>query len=271
VTRLVPIDEIDPRACAALEGLVFDIDDTVTRAGRLERAAFDEMWRLSEAGLRLVAVTGRPLGWCDVIARHWPIDIAVAENGACWAHASGAHVSWGMFDGEAARASQRVLLDRVIAAVAHEMPEVALAEDQWARRCDIAFDVGEAKRVEGAELERLLGIIRAEGARVVVSSVHAHVIAGDYDKPRGVVRAVREVLGAGSDVAADPARWLFVGDSANDAAAFEWFPLSAGVANVRAWLDRLPLAPAYVARSDRGAGFAEIAQVVLERRARSGA
>ena len=43
---------------------------------------YDALWDLSDAGLRLVAVTGRPSGWGEVIARQWPIDGAVTENGA---------------------------------------------------------------------------------------------------------------------------------------------------------------------------------------------
>src|SRR5688500_16902633 len=82
LTDLRPIREIEPRACQALAGVVFDVDDTVTRAGTLEEAAYGALFRLREAGLRLIAVTGRPLGFAELMARMWPIDLAVGENGA---------------------------------------------------------------------------------------------------------------------------------------------------------------------------------------------
>ncbi|MFW5920333.1 MAG: HAD hydrolase family protein, partial [Polyangiales bacterium] len=82
--RVRPIDEMPAAVRDRIEGVVFDVDDTVTRDGRLERVAFDAMWRMHEGGLRLVALTGRPLGWCDVLARHWPVDVAIGENGAGW-------------------------------------------------------------------------------------------------------------------------------------------------------------------------------------------
>ena len=82
--RLRPLSELDAPACAGVEGVLFDVDDTVTKDGRLERVAYDALWALRDAGLRLVAVTGRPLGWVDVLARHWPVDLAIGENGAGW-------------------------------------------------------------------------------------------------------------------------------------------------------------------------------------------
>jgi hydroxymethylpyrimidine pyrophosphatase-like HAD family hydrolase len=87
--------------------------------------------------------------------------------------------------------------------------------------------------------------------------VHAHAIPGPWDKAKGVARALQEVLGIDLDTELD--RWVFVGDSGNDAAAFEVFPKSVGVANVRDHLDRLPTPPRYVTDSDRGLGFAELA------------
>jgi hydroxymethylpyrimidine pyrophosphatase-like HAD family hydrolase len=49
---------------------------------------------------------------------------------------------------------------------------------------------------------------------------------------------------------------VYVGDSPNDAAMFDFFELSVGVANMR----RFPgLKAAYVTRADAGAGFAELA------------
>lgn len=257
-----PLAELDRSRLAGCEAVVFDVDDTVTRHGLLEREAFDAMWSLAEAGLSLVAVTGRPLGWVDVLARHWPVRIAVGENGAGWVHRVGEDVAEGYFDGPEARAEQALLLGRVRARVAREMPGVRDASDQRARRCDLAFDVSERDHLAPEEVARLSALIAAEGARVLVSSVHCHVVPGAWDKASGVARAAEEVLGA----PLEPARTLFVGDSGNDAAAFAAFPLSVGVANVRGALARLPVPPGWVTAADRGRGFAELAAALLAAR-----
>jgi HAD superfamily hydrolase (TIGR01484 family) len=263
--RLVrPLRELDPAVCRNLAGVVFDIDDTITDHGRLTDGAYRALWDLSRAGLTLVAVTGRPLGWCDVFARQWPVAAAVGENGGGWIFRSGSAVVEGYFDDEAERGRQQARLAAIEQAARAAVPGLRLAGDQRLRRVDLAFDVGEEVRLAEASVARLLEVIHAAGARSLVSSVHAHAFFGAHDKATGAASAVKAVLGR--DLAAERERWLFVGDSGNDAAAFAWFPVSAGVANVRAHLGRLPVPPAFVADAERGAGFAEIAVTVLSAR-----
>lgn len=256
-----PITELDRRACREAVGIAFDIDDTVTRGGRLELEAFQALHGLAKAGLRLVAVTGRPLGWMDVVALHWPIDAAVGENGAGWLWRDAGLLREGYFDPEEKRMEYGALFELVRRRVKDELPHVREAIDQRARRCDLAFDVGETVRLSEGDIDILVGIIEGSGARCAVSSVHAHVIPGDWDKARGIVRAVADSLGV--DVETERSRWIYIGDSANDAAAFEWFPVSVGVANVRDHLPRLATPPRYITEADRGRGFAELADRVL--------
>jgi haloacid dehalogenase-like hydrolase len=263
--RLRPISEIEASACQALAGVVFDVDDTVTRGGTLEESAYSALFRLREAGLLLVAVTGRPLGFAELMARMWPIDLAVGENGAGWLQLCASGLRAGYYADAATRETHAAVLAKLRTTLATEAPWAQPADDSWARRCDIAYDVGERLQLPAARIEALRALIEGAGARCLVSSVHAHALLGDYDKATGVVQACREALGQhlGPDARE---RWLFVGDSGNDAAAFSYFPLSAGVANVREHLARLPTPPRYVSEADRGRGFAEIARVLTERR-----
>jgi len=258
------IAEFEPGAAQDLLGVVFDIDDTLTRDGRLEEPAYRALWRLRSQGLHLLAVTGRPLGFAEVIARTWPVDVAVGENGAGYISADARGLHSGFYAPEPLRAAHARLLGAVRARAAQELPQLQLADDSWARRCDVAWDIGERVEVPPEEITKLRTLIQAEGARCLVSSVHAHAIAGTYDKATGAVLAGREALGL--DLSASPSRWLFVGDSGNDAAAFAFFPLSAGVSNVRAHMASLPVPPRYVSEADRGRGFAEIAEQVLRAR-----
>lgn len=253
--------ELDP---TGVRGVIFDIDDTVTRNGVLEPDAYAAMHRLAGAGFELVAVTGRPLGWTDVIARLWPVRAAVGENGAGWAWVDEARLHEGYFCDEVERARQAALLEVIRREVMAAMPHVQTTNDHRHRRCDLAFDVGESVSLPRADIDALVTLIEGLGARSSVSTVHAHAVPGPWDKAEGVARALRDILGV--DLSQEIERWVFVGDSGNDAAAFERFPISVGVANVREHLDRLPVAPRYVTDGDRGHGFAEIASHLADHR-----
>jgi HAD superfamily hydrolase (TIGR01484 family) len=260
-----PLRDLDPDVCRNLAGVIFDIDDTITDHGQLTDGAYHALWNLARAGLTLVAVTGRPLGWCDVFARLWPVAMAIGENGGGWVYRAGTAVLEGYWDDAAARAQQQQQLAALEQAARAALPELRLAGDQRLRRVDLAFDVGEEVHLPAARIARLLEVIHGAGARSLVSSVHAHAFFGAHDKAAGAARAVDAVLGRALEQERE--RWLFVGDSGNDAAAFAYFPISAGVANVRAHLGRLPVPPAFVATAERGAGFTEIAEFVLAARA----
>ena len=134
---------LPPEDARGLVGLLFDLDDTVLSHGVLTREAYEAIWSLHDAGLRLVAVTGRPSGWGEVIARQWPIDGAVTENGAVHVVREGKGVAL-QFDGEASEvAERRARLERLVETVAKAMPQVKLADDVHARRSDVAWDIGE--------------------------------------------------------------------------------------------------------------------------------
>jgi HAD superfamily hydrolase (TIGR01484 family) len=259
-----PIDELESADAQHLLGVVFDVDDTLTRAGRVEAAAYDALWALRRAGLLLMAVTGRPLGFAELMARQWPIDVAVGENGAGYVRVTEHTLETGFYADETTRAAHALALARVRERVSREAPFARCTDDSWARRCDVTWDVGERVRLSAQQISELRAVIEGAGARCVVSSVHAHAMLGDYDKATGAVQAGRAALG--QDLHAERRRWLFVGDSGNDAAAFAHFPLSAGVANIRDHLHALPVPPHYVSRADRGLGFAEIAASLLARR-----
>jgi hydroxymethylpyrimidine pyrophosphatase-like HAD family hydrolase len=222
------------------------------------------MHRLVDAGFELIAVTGRPLGWTDVIARLWPVRAAVGENGAGWTWATPAGLCEGYFCSPPERETQARLLRMVRDEVSATMPHVQVTNDHRHRRCDLAFDVGESVSLPRADVDALVAIIEGLGARSSVSTVHAHAVPGPWDKARGVARALREALDVDLDSELD--RWVFVGDSGNDAAAFGRFPNSVGVANVVEHLDRLPTPPVFVTDSDRGAGFEELAAHLVDRR-----
>jgi len=257
--------ELAPVA-ARLRGIFCDVDDTLTHEGVLVPAAYEAIARATAAGLRVVAVTGRPAGWAEVFACTWPLAGAIAENGAFAVRRASdgkgvERMTWDDADTcHAQGAKLRALADDLV----RDIPGARLADDQWLRRCDVAFDIGETQQLPRPTVDAICARIRAAGARCITSSVHAHAFFGDHDKAAICARAARAWWDVDLDITRDD--WLFVGDSPNDQPCFAYFPVAAGVANVRRYLDRLAPPPAYVADAEGGYGFAEIVDVVLEAR-----
>src|SRR5262249_37297253 len=156
-----------------------DLDDTLLDHGRLTEPAYSSLFRLREAGLRLIACTGRPAGWADVIARQWPIDAAIAENGAiAFAREPAGDASrliridsLSVEERDRTRADLLGLASEILA----RFPEVALADDNGARVSDVTLDIGEHRRVPASVIEPMRAMAEARGVRTFLSSVHMHL------------------------------------------------------------------------------------------------
>ncbi len=259
-----PLAAMPPAVRAAVRGVCTDIDDTLTTHGRLTAEAYAALERLRAAGKRVIPITGRPAGWCDHIARMWPVDAVVGENGAFYMRydaASRRLVKRFLADDATRRANRArlaVIGERILAAV----PGCALASDQLYREADLAIDFCEdVPPLPRAAVDRIVALMQGEGMTAKVSSIHVNGWFGDYDKLGMTRTLLAEVFAA--DLDAERERWLFAGDSPNDSPLFAYFPNSVGVANVRAFADRIATLPAYVTVGEGGAGFAEIARALL--------
>jgi HAD superfamily hydrolase (TIGR01484 family) len=249
----------------AVRGLFFDIDDTLTTEGRLTAAAYAALERLHGAGLVVAPITGRPAGWCDHIARMWPVDGVIGENGAFYfAYDRAARRLVKRFrDDDATRAANRARLAAVRDRILREVPGAALASDQLYREVDLAIDFCEdVPPLPETVVDRIVAIMREAGMTAKVSSIHVNGWFGDYDK-LGMTKAFMAER-RGVDLDACRADYAFAGDSPNDAPMFAYFPHSVGVANVRRLAHRLEHAPAYVTDAAGGAGFAELAERLLQ-------
>ncbi|HKX37871.1 MAG TPA: HAD-IIB family hydrolase [Burkholderiales bacterium] len=255
-----PLAQLDPRVVAAL---LFDIDDTLTTEGRLTAAAYTALERLKAAGRRVVAVTGRPAGWCDHIARMWPVDAVVGENGAFYFAFGDGKLHKRFQESAGARAAKRQRLDAIARAILAAVPGCAIASDQPYRETDLAIDYCEdvpALPLEAAE--RIAALMREAGLTARVSSIHVNGWFGDYDKLAMTRTLFSERFGMDLD-ASNPSM-VFVGDSPNDAPMFGFFENSVGVANVRRFAGRLAAPPRFVTQAEAGAGFAELVYHLLK-------
>ncbi len=254
-----PLELLD---AAKVDALLVDIDDTLTTHGKLTAEAYAALERAHRAGLRVVPVTGRPAGWCDHIARMWPVDAVVGENGAFYFWFGDGRLNKRFMDDAATRSRKRSLLASLADDIFHQVPGTALASDQPYRETDLAIDFCEdVPALPLAAAERIAELMRAAGLTAKISSIHVNGWFGDYDKLTTTRLLFRERFALDLD-AANP-RVVFAGDSPNDAAMFAYFESSVGVANVRRFAD---LRPKFVTQAASGAGFAELAAHLLRGR-----
>ena len=263
-----PLAEFPADARRAVRGVLCDLDDTVTTGGRLTAEAYASIARLDERGIAVVLVTGRPAGWCDHIARMWPVAGVVGENGAFYfRYDAGSRRMKRVFAADrVARARNRERLAAIGRDIVREVPGCALAADQSYRETDLAVDYCEdVPRLPPAAVARIVQAMRAHGLTAKVSSIHVNGWFGNYDKLGMTLRLAGEEL----QIDPEPARQslVFVGDSPNDAPMFAYFAHSVGVANVREYSGCLPHQPRYVTLAPAGAGFSELAGHLLAARA----
>ena len=268
---MLPLSTLSGPAARAASVVFTDIDGTITDpAGRIPSSVFDAMERLGAAGLDVVPVTGRPAGWCDMVARTWPVRGVVGENGGLAFHRAGdaargpdARMIRTYAQDPATRAANRERLTRLADQVLDAVPGTALASDQPYREFDIAVDFCEdVERLPEADIDRIVALLEEAGCNVKVSDIHVNAWFGAFDKASMCQRFGQDVLGLDL-VGLDAGRAVYLGDSPNDAPLFAVFPMAIGVANVRDLAHRMQTLPAFVTEGRGCVGFVEAADRLI--------
>jgi HAD superfamily hydrolase (TIGR01484 family) len=266
-------------------GVFTDIDDTLTTHGAITIEAFQALADLKAAGLHVIPITGRPVGWAQPFAASWPVDAIVVENGAVALRmvesaAVAAYFAQNtskigvqpayllpkalskLYQQDAAtRADNLTRMTRIAQQVLAQVPTAVLSRDHAGRETDLAFDYKEFEDIPPVTVQAILALLKQAGMQTTVSSIHIHGCFGNFDKWTGAQWMVRELFQR--DLAAELDQWVFVGDSGNDQAMFQHFTHSVGVANIRQFESGLTHLPRYITPSERGAGFAEVADALL--------
>ncbi|MDO9359829.1 MAG: HAD family hydrolase [Polaromonas sp.] len=255
----------------AITGVFTDIDDTLTTEGAITADALQALADLKAAGLHVIPITGRPVGWSEPFALSWPVDAIVAENGAVALLSSekglspiaGGHrlLSKRYQQDEPTRLENYARMQQVAARVVREVPGAVISQDSPGRETDIAIDHSEFVHLPPAAIAQAVKIMQAEGMNATVSSIHINGWFGAHNKLEGARWIVRELFGR--DLGTEMANWVYVGDSTNDQLMFEAFSHSVGVANIRRFEAELSHKPRYITKGERGAGFAEVAAALL--------
>ena len=265
------------RADAGLAGILTDIDDTLTTEGAITPDALEALAALRAAGLHVIAITGRPAGWSEPFATTWPVDAIVAETGAVALLRTPQNTGqnslqpndgkrkqlskWYLQDAST-RAANHARMQQVALQILREVPGAQLARDSAGRETDIAIDHSEFTHLPPEGIAQVQEIMRAAGMTATVSSIHVNGWYGTHNKLVGARWILQAHAGRALDAELD--RWVYVGDSTNDQVMFAHFTHSVGVANIARFVPQLTHLPRYVTPAERGLGFAQVAQAVLE-------
>lgn len=255
--------DADPRLLSHVDIVLTDVDDTLTRHGKLSSSTLDAMARLMDAGIRVIPVTGGCAGWCDHIVRAWPVTAIIGESGAFRFRMSpggGLEQRFVRPLAELQEAQQRLL--RIAAQALERVPAAKLAADQPYRLADVAVDhAQDVGPLPAEQVAAVIEVFRNAGARARASSIHVNAWFGDHDKASMAARLLGEDLELSASAKAR--RVLFIGDAPNDESLFRAYPLSVGVANIKTHLETLAHAPRWLCDASHGEGFTEMANRLL--------
>ena len=247
--------------------ILTDIDDTLTTEGRLKSDAYEAMERLSNKGYKVIPVTGRCAGWCDHIARMWPVDGVVGENGAFFF--SYDHVNKKMNNlysqTEEERRENFKLLHEIKDTILRSVSGAAVASDQDYRITDLAIDFAEdVPKLPQHKIDEIVQIAEQNGAVAKISSIHVNCWIGNHNKLSTSLKILKESFGLNDAEIQNTA--IFIGDSPNDSTMFGFFKNSVGVANVIDLINCIENPPKYIATEFSGDGFIELADLIINKK-----
>lgn len=260
-SKLAPLADAD---LSSVEAVFTDVDGTLTLDGKITSTTLKAIEWLKAVGVPTVLVSGRPAGWGEAWVRQWPVAGAIMENGGVAFTWRDGRVHKRFAQGDDERLTARRHLEKQVRGALLHVKGAKLSIDAPYREVDLAIDYAEDVQLGHDAADRLEAFLTRRGVTAVRSSVHVNCWVGDFDKRWAVRRFLRLEWKRLLEV--EDRRWVYVGDSFNDAPMFEAFALSIGVANVRDVLDRLDAPPKYVTRAREARGFGEVADAIVRAR-----
>lgn len=252
----------DRQQAQAFQFLLTDLDGTLTQKGRVPSATYRALESLEARGVHVIAVTGRPAGWCEMMARWWPVSAVVGENGAFWFRLFDGHMKRHFVASQAERERNQIQLARIQEHILREVPGSALASDQFTRLFDLAIDFAEdVPPLDMKEVLRIKDIFEQYGATAKISNIHVNGWFGQFDKLSTSLHLLEHEFKL--SIAHIQNHCLFVGDSPNDEPMFAHFQHSFAVSNIQEFQTQLKSPPRYRASQPEAQGFCEIVEHLL--------
>ena len=238
-----------------IKALLFDLDGTFVSNDQLVSKAYESLEQLRNSGIKTIAVTGRPAGWCDLMARWWPIDAVVGENGAFFYSKLGNKIVRKTYHDSKSLPFYQEKLQRLFAKLLEKYNYLQLASDQSFRNWDLAIDIAEEVSVSMDVALDIVEICKNEGAEAAISSIHVNIWFGDYNKEN---MSLKVLDGFGLN----EKDGIYIGDSPNDSPMFGCFPLSVGVSSVSNYVNIMDNHPEYITEGDGADGFVELVDFI---------
>ena len=265
--QIKPISSISESLCKNLEYIFTDIDDTITECGKLPPETIDAIWKFYKTGINIVPVTGRPAGWCDHIARMWPVAGVIGENGAFYYSYDQKNKKFTRkyLQTDETRKEGQLRLNTIKERALKEVPGCAIASDQPFRVADLAIDFAEdAGPLNQEEIDKICKIAEDAGATCKVSSIHINCWYGSYDKLECFNIFLKDFTGKSLREMQD--KIIYIGDSQNDEPMFEKLKNTIAVANIKFFFNRLKYFPTYITEKESAQGFHEASEIILKNR-----
>jgi HAD superfamily hydrolase (TIGR01484 family) len=255
-------------------GVFTDIDDTLTTDGAITPDALQALHDLKAAGLHVVAITGRPVGWSGPFALTWPVDAIVAENGAVALQKSDQIASMSLSLGRKqllklyqqdtpTRTANYTKMQQVLERIERDIPGAQRSTDSPGRETDIAIDHSEFTHLPPERIAQVVQLMQSDGMHATVSSIHINAWYGEHNKLQGARWITQQLYGR--SLSGEMDQWAYIGDSTNDQLMFEAFTHSVGVANIARFVPQLTHLPRYVTQGERGSGFRQFCDALLAR------
>lgn len=257
---MILFNEITKDIAKRIKYILCDIDDTITTDGKLSQRAYQALWNLQNHGYKVIPVTGRPAGWCDMIIRQWPVEGVIGENGAfVYYFVDGQRKTF--TDPSVSSGDIQGKLEEIKQACLMGVPGCRVSKDQFSRIYDLAIDFNEEPPYLGFEsADKIKNICEDMGAIAKVSSIHVNTWFGDYDKVSMAKKFLEDILKE-EDIQNTV---LFFGDSPNDEPMFRYFQNSCAVANIEPFLNQLSTLPTYIASKESGEGFSDCVEYLIK-------
>ena len=262
-----PLSSLTKHQAKKIKWLLTDVDDTLTWQGKLPSETLLALDKLNAVGVNIVPVTGACAGWCDQIARLWPVHGVIGENGALWMQKNGrGFTTKTMYPIEQMRSRQSELMKQ-LNHLLDDYDDIDFADDQAFRFCDVAINLSQDREPLDEQIcQELLYRIRqlsvdGEAVNAALSSIHLNVWIGNHSKRLTAEKYLQENIG---DSSIDINEVAYIGDSLNDETMFSWLTMTFGVKNIEAVLDKLTVQPTFITTKNGGHGFAELAEVILQ-------
>ena len=251
-----PLSQIKRDKINEIKVLLFDLDGTFVSDDRLRSSTFRCLEKLRQKNIKRIAVTGRPAGWCDLIARWWPVNSVVGENGAFSYTISDGRIIRKTFVSSSRLSAHQKKLNLLFDEIKSNFGDVHLAADQPFRQWDLALDISEEQEMDDDKVKAIYDFCISNGANAAISNIHLNVWYGNYNKLDMSLKILDEWNLKEHEC-------MYIGDSPNDSPMFNHFSFSVGVKSVLKYKDIMDCFPSYLTTRDSSEGFEELTNLIL--------